>query len=116
MMHTTETLRITSASMLGHRFFQRGVLPLALEPLSVRSSEAEAGVRGASSRSSSLLFSRASSGVCSVVRLDLCDGVDRIERVDFWEAGRELGVRVEPQCASGDSMADEMEGNEQPGF
>jgi hypothetical protein len=93
--------------MLGHLFFQKGVLllPLALEPLSVRRSAAEAGVRGVSSRSSSLLSSRASSGVCSVVRLDLCDGVDRVERVDLLEAGRELGVREAPHCASCDSMA-----------
>jgi hypothetical protein len=109
MIQTTAILRTTSASILGHLFFQNGVLPLVLDPLSVRSNEAEAGVRGASSRSSSLLSSRASSGVCSVVRLDLCDGVDRDERVDFWETGRELGVRVEPHCASGVSMVVEME-------
>jgi len=72
--------------MLGHLFFQKGLLslPLPLEPLSVRSSEVVAGVRGASSSSSlSLLCSRASSGVCSVAPLcpvvlldDLCDSRD----------------------------------------
>jgi hypothetical protein len=109
-MHTIAILSTTRASILGHLFFQKGVLvlPLVLEPLSVRRNAAEAGVRGVSSRSSSLLSSRASSGVCSVVRLDLCDGVDRVERVDLLEAGRELGVREEPHCASCDSMADGM--------
>lgn len=105
--------------MLGHLFFQNGVLalPLPLEPLSVRSSEDVAAVCGASASSSlSLLSSRARSGVCSVVLLlDLCDGVERDERVDLWEAGRELGVREEPHCASGDSMAGECVRLEQPG-
>jgi hypothetical protein len=98
---------IASARMLGHLFFQKGVLPLPLplDPLSVRSNDVVAGVRGSSSRPLSLLSSRASSGVCSVDLLECCDCAVRDERVDFCEAGRALGVRVEPHSASGDSMA-----------
>jgi hypothetical protein len=47
-----------------------------------------------------------------VVLLDLCDCADRDERVDFREAGRELGVRVSAHCAWGDSMAVEMQGKQ----
>jgi hypothetical protein len=115
-MHTTTMHSIASARMLGHLFFQKGVLPLALDPLSERSNEVVARVCGSSSRPSSLLSSRASSGVCSVDLFECCDSAVRDERVDFCEAGRELGVRVEPHCASGDSMADKVKGNkEQPG-
>jgi hypothetical protein len=64
-----------------------------------------AGVRSSSSGLPlSLLSSRDSSGVCSVVLLDCWERADRDERADFCEAGRELGVRVEPHVCSGVSI------------
>lgn len=45
-----------------------------------------------------------------MVRLDGCERRDRDDRRDFWEAGRELGVRVEVHGPSGVSMV-EMVGN-----
>lgn len=102
--------------MLGHRFFHSGTLSLPEEPLKVRSSDRVAGVRCSSSgRSSSFRSSCASSGVCSVVLLECCDRADREERVDFCEAGRELGVRVEPHVASGVSITVQVEKNERNG-
>lgn len=84
-------------------------MPLRSEPLNDRNSDVVAGVRSSpSARPLSLLSSCASSGVCSVVLLEFCDRADRAdrdERADFWEAGRELGVGVEPHVASGVSMA-----------
>lgn len=91
--------------MLGHRLFQTGALPLLRDDaLSDRSRRVSAGVR-ASSSPWSLRSSFTSSGVCSVVRLEVCDWRERDERVDFWDVGRELGVRVEPHGPSGVSMA-----------
>lgn len=108
MMKTTTRHSITSASMLGHRFFHKGILPLRSGPLIDRNSDVVAGVASSSwSWPLSLLSSCASSGVCSVVLLEFCDRAeraDRDERADFCEAGRELGVRVEPHVASGVSM------------
>lgn len=95
--------RMTSANMLGHLFFHKGVLP-SLDPLSVRRSDEVAGVCSVSS-SLSLLSSLASSGVSSVVRLDGMERRDRDDRPDFCEAGRELGVLVEANGPSGVSMA-----------
>jgi hypothetical protein len=107
-MNTTVIHNSTSASMLGHLFFQKGALPLPDVTPSDRSNEVVAGVVSSVSRPWSLRSSRASSGVCSVVLLDLCDGAERAERVDLWEAGRELGVRVSPHVCSGESMAAAM--------
>jgi hypothetical protein len=91
--------------MLGHLFFQNGFLSLEVEPgLCDRSSDVVAGVCSSSS-SLSLLSPLARSGVTSDVRLERCERADRVERVDFWEAGRELGVRVEAHGPSGVSMA-----------
>jgi len=112
MMNTTTKQSIARASMLGHRFFHSGIfLSLPDEPLSDRNSDVVAGVRSSSSGwSLSLLSSCDSSGVCSEVLLDCFERADRDERADFWEAGRELGVRVEPHVASGVSMAVSPEG------
>jgi hypothetical protein len=112
MMKTIAMHNMTSASMLGQRFFQNGTLALLPEGESPsdRSSDVVAGDGWSSSSSSasvcpwSLLSSRESSGVCSVVRLDCCERTDGDERVDFFEAGRELGVRVEPHVCSGVSI------------
>lgn len=46
----------------------------------------------------------------SVVLLDAWERADRDEREDLWEAGRSLGVRVEPQGSPGESMAGDGSG------
>ena len=89
--------------MLGHLFFQMDALPLSDDALNDRNSRAWAGVRSSSSPWS-LLSSLARSGVCSVVRLEVCDCLEREDRVDFCDVGRELGVWVEPHGPSGVSM------------
>jgi hypothetical protein len=94
--------------MLAHLRFHTGVfvLPLADDALSERSRRAWAGERSGASPWSlrSSRSSLASSGVCSVVRLEVWLCREREERVDFWDVGRELGVRVEPHGPSGVSM------------
>jgi hypothetical protein len=90
--------------MLGHLRFHTGVfLPLPDDALSERSRRAWAGERSGSSPWS-LRSSFASNGVSSVVRLEVWLCREREERVDFWDVGRELGVRVEPH-GSGVSIA-----------
>lgn len=107
MMATTTKHNATSARMLGQRLRHIDVLLVPKEPLSDRKSDVVAGVcvPSASSWPWSLLSSCASSGVCSVLRIDRWERADRDERADFCEVGRELGVRVEPQVPSGVSMA-----------
>lgn len=105
MMPITTRQSITRASMLGHLRFQAGVLPLAEEALRERSRRVWAGERSSSSPWSAR-WSLMSSGVSSVVRLEVWERCEREERVDFCEVGRELGVRVEPHGPSGVSMVE----------
>jgi hypothetical protein len=96
MIRTTATHSINSARILGHRFRHVHFVPF---PWPDSSSESVSAV----SSSSSLLSSRASSGVSSVVRLDGCDSREREDRPDFWEAGREgreLGAVESMFCTS----------------
>lgn len=111
MMATTTIHNTASASILGHRLFHSGALPLPDDPLSDRNSDVVAGVCAPASWPWSDRSSGASSGVCSVVRLDWWDRADGDERADWWEAGRELGVRVEPHVSSGVSMAVRIQRN-----
>jgi hypothetical protein len=107
-IRTMAMLRITSARMLGHLRFHRGVLPLD-ELFNECLSDAVADVWDSLSSSSSLSSARANSGVCSVL---LMDGVERadgeradfVDFVDLWEAGRELGVVDEAHGSSDESM------------
>ena len=109
MMNTMTRHKMIRASMLGHRFFHRGVLEALLEvPLSDRNNDVAAGVGSSRSCSPwSLRSSRDSNGVCSVVLLECWERAEREDRADLREAGRSLGVRVaEPHVvASEESMA-----------
>lgn len=106
MIKTTTIHNTTSANMLGHLFFQRGTLLDSELPLNERNSDVVAGVRSAStSSSSSLGFSLAKRGVCSVTLVECWERCDRDDRPDLWEDGRELGVVVEADGPSGVSMA-----------
>lgn len=107
MINTTAMHSKSNASKLGHRFFQKGVLPPSLEPpIKERNSEVVAVACSSSSLSSpwALRSSLDKRGVTSLAVFEGCERVDREDRADFWEAGREVGVAVEAHGLSGVSM------------